>query len=120
MNYPYHYRDFSLGAAEALLAAGEQGKYWEMHDMLLEISPDLSREQILAAAGKLGLDMETLKADLEGMRHKAAVDADVELAKKLDFYNTPTFVINGRVVIGNRPYKYLKKIVDEEIEGVGK
>ena len=66
-NYPYHYRDFSFGAAEALLAAGDQGKYWEMHDLLLSISPDLSKEQILAAAGSLGLDMETFRSDLETM-----------------------------------------------------
>lgn len=119
VNYPYHYRDFSYGAAAALLSAGEQGRYWEMHDLLLEISPDLSKQEILAAAEKLDIDGEALRQDLESMRHKARIDADVALAKKLDFYNTPTFVINGRVVIGNRPYKYLKKIIDEELLSVG-
>ena len=91
-----------------------------MHDLLLEISPDLSKEQILAAAERLDLDMKALRADLEGMRHKAEIDADVALAQKLDFYNTPTFVINGRVVIGNRPYSYLKKIIQEELKSAGK
>ena len=35
-NYPYKYRDYSHIAAEAALAAGDQGKYWEMHDMLIK------------------------------------------------------------------------------------
>ena len=120
VNYPYHYRDFSYGAAEALLTAGEQGKFWEMHDLLLEKSPDLAPAQLVEYGRMLGLDTRVLKKNIYEMPHKAEIDADVELAKKLDFYNTPTFVINGRVVIGNRPYKYLKKIVEEELASVGK
>jgi protein-disulfide isomerase len=34
----------------------------------------------------------------------------------LDLYNTPTIFINGRKVIGNRPYEYIKKIIDEELQ----
>jgi protein-disulfide isomerase len=120
VNYPYHYRDYSFGAAEALLSAGEQGKYWEMHDLLLEKSPDLSPARLVEYAEQLGLDMVTFKKNLDDMKHKEEIDADVQLAKDLDFYNTPTFIINGRVVIGNRPYKYLEKIVEEELKRVGK
>ena len=57
INYPYHYRDYSFGAAEALLTAGEQGKYWEMHDLLLEKSPDLSPEH-LVEYGKHLMDIQ--------------------------------------------------------------
>jgi len=91
-----------------------------MHDLLLEMSPDLNTDQLLSYAAKLGLYTDADRKGLEGRRHKAAIDADVKLAKDLDFYNTPTFVINGRVVIGNRPYAYLKKIVEEELESAGK
>ena len=120
VNYPYHYRDYSFGAAEALLTAGEQGKYWEMHDLLLEKSPDLAPAQLVEYGKQLGLDEAALKENLFAMPHKSEIDADVKLAQDLDFYNTPTFVINGRVVIGNRPYSYLKKIIDEEIASAGK
>jgi protein-disulfide isomerase len=120
VNYPYHYRDYSFGAAEALLSAGEQGKYWEMHDLLMEKSPDLSPARLVEYAAQLDLDMVTFKKNLDDMKHKEEIDADVQLAKDLDFYNTPTFIINGRVVIGNRPYKYLEKIVEEELKRVGK
>jgi predicted DsbA family dithiol-disulfide isomerase len=89
-----------------------------MHDLLLEKSPDLSKEQLLGYAAEVGLDTNAFKKDLEGMSHKTEIEADVKLAKELDFYNTPTFVINGRVVIGNRPYAYMKKVVEEELQRV--
>ena len=120
VNYPYKYRDFSFGAAEALLAAGDQGKYWEMHDRLLEQSPDLDRESLIALAGEVGLDMKKFTEDLDAMKHRTQIDADVKLAHDLDFYNTPTFLVNGRTVVGNVPYKYLKKTVMKELESVEK
>lgn len=115
-NYPYKYRDYSHIAAEAALAAGDQGKYWEMHDLLIERSPKLDRESLIKYAKELGLDMKRFISDLDSMKHKAIIERDKELAVSLDLYNTPTFFINGRKVIGNRPYEYIKKIVDEELK----
>ena len=107
-------------AAEATRCANDQGKYWEMHDKLIENSPDLDHGHLVKYANEIGLDMNRFVSDLDGMKHKEQIEKDVELATALDFYNTPTFVINGRVVIGNRPYKYLKKIVEEELANAGK
>ena len=115
-NYPYKYRDYSHIAAEASLAAGDQGKYWEMHDMLLERSPKLDRESLILYGEELGLDMEKFVSDLDSMKHKELIEQDKELAFSLDLYNTPTYFINGRKVIGNRPYAYLKKIIEEELQ----
>lgn len=120
VNYPYKYRDYSFGAAEALLTAGDQGKYWEMHDRLLDRSPDLGRDSLIGLAGEIGLDVKKFTASLDAMEHRAQIDADVKLAHDLDFYNTPTFLVNGRTVVGNVPYKYLKKIVKKEMESVDK
>jgi protein-disulfide isomerase len=115
-NYPYKYRDYSHIAAEALLAAGDQGKYWEMHDLLLARSPRLDRDSLIGYAGELGLDVQRFTADLDSMKHKDLIERDKKLAESLDLYNTPTFFINGRKVIGNRPYAYLEKIIKEELE----
>jgi protein-disulfide isomerase len=114
-NYPYKYRDYSHIAAEASLAAGDQGKYWEMHDMLLARSPRLDRNSLIQYGEELGLDMNRYVSDLDSMKHKELIEQDKELAFSLDLYNTPTYFINGRKVIGNRPYVYLKKIIDEEL-----
>ena len=115
-NYPYKYRDYSHIAAEASLAAGDQGKYWEMHDMLLANSPRLDRTSLIQYGEDLGLDMNRYISDLDTMKHKELIERDKELAFSLDLYNTPTYFINGRKVIGNRPYAYLKKIIEEELQ----
>ncbi len=115
-NYPYKYRDFSRIAAEASLAAREQGKYWEMHDLLIKRSPKLDRTSLISYAKELGLDVKKFTDALDTQKFKNDIDRDLELARKLDLYNTPTFYINGRQVVGERPFEYLKKIIDEELK----
>ena len=119
-NYPYRYRDYSHLAAESLLAAGDQGKYWEMHDIMIKNSPTLDRESLIRYAGELKLDVKRFTSDLDSMKHKKQIEEDGNLAIAMDLYNTPTFFINGRKVIGNRPYEYLKKIIEEELAYVKK
>ncbi len=114
-NYPYIYRDYSHMAAEASLDARDQGKYWEMHDLLLTRSPKLDRSSLISYARELGLDVKKFTEALDGKRHAAEIERDKKLAVDLDLYNTPTFFINGRRVIGERPFGYLKKIIDEEL-----
>ena len=119
-NYPYKYRDFSHIAAEASLAAGDQGKYWEMHDLLLKNSPKLDRESLLRYAKELGLDLKLFTASLDGKKHAAEIERDKQLAFDMDLYSTPTYFINGRKVVGNRPYEYLKQVIEEELKNVKK
>ena len=119
-NYPYKYRDYSHMAAEASLAAGDQGKYWEMHDMLLKNSPKLDRESLMKYARDIGMDMKVFRDNLDTMKHSALIERDKKLALSLDLYNTPTFFINGRKVIGDVPYEYLRKIVEEELKNAKK
>lgn len=118
--YPYKYRDYSHIAAEALLAAGDQGKYWEMHDLLLANAPKLDRDSLIQYAEQLNLDKARFTKDLDTMAHKEKIEQDKALAIKLDLYNTPSYFINGRKIIGNRSYEYLKGIIEEELRNVGK
>ena len=115
-NYPYKYRDYSRIAAEASLAAQEQGKYWEMHDLLIKRSPKLDRQSLINYARELGLDVAKFTASIDSQKHKAEIDRDLKLATEMDLYNTPTFYINGRQVVGERPFEYFKKIIDEELK----
>lgn len=115
-NYPYKYRDYSHIAAEAALAAMDQGKFCEMHRLLLKKSPQLDRKSLMEYAKETGLDIKKFADSLDTMKHTKLIERDKKLAVDMDLYNTPTFFINGRKVIGNRPYEYLKKIVDEELK----
>ncbi len=114
-NYPYIYRDYSYLAAEASLAARDQGKYWEMHDLLLKSSPKLDRDSLVKYARELGLDVQKFTEAVDGNKHLAEIERDEKLAVDMDLFNTPTFFINGRKVIGERPFTYFKKIIDEEL-----
>ena len=115
-NNPYKYRDYSHIAAEASLAAADQGKYWEMHDLLLKQSPKLDRNNLINYAKELGLDVDRFTDSIDKMRHSAIIEQDKKLAISLDLYNTPTFFINGRKVVGDVPYEHLKKVIEEELK----
>lgn len=119
-NYPYRYRDYSRIAAEASLAARVQGKYWEMHDLLIKRSPKLDRESLIGYAKELGLDVKKFTEALDTQKFKKEIDADLKMATDMDLYNTPTFYINGRQVVGDRPFAYFKKIIDEELKNSGR
>lgn len=117
-HYPYKYSDYSHIAAEAALASLEQGKFWEMHHLLLKKSPRLDRDSLIKYAKETGLDLKAFTDSIDRMKHSAVIERDKKLAIEMDLYNTPTFFINGRKVVGNRPYEYLKKIVEEELKNV--
>lgn len=119
-NYPYKYRDFSKIAAEATLAARDQGKYWEMHDLLLAHSPKLDRASLIAYAGELQLDVKKFSESIDGGKHAQEIDRDLKFAESIDLYNTPTLYINGRQVVGERPFEFFKKIIDEELTAAGR
>jgi protein-disulfide isomerase len=119
-NYPYKYRDFARIAAEASLAARDQGKYWEMHDILLTSSPKLDRASLIAYAGELGLDVQKFTESIDRSKHAQEIDGDIKVAESIDLYNTPTFYINGKQVVGERPFDYFKKIIDEQLTETGR
>jgi Na+/H+ antiporter NhaA len=83
-------------AAEAAEAATAQGAFWEMHDLLLENQDALEPNDLIAYAGRLGLDVERFEADLREHSGASRVAEDVEGADLSGVSGTPTFFINGR------------------------
>jgi len=116
---PYRYRDYSRIAAEASLAARDQGKFREMHLLLLDRSPKLDRASLIRCAQDLKLDIPRFTKDLDTMRHKKEIDRDVKLGEALDLYNTPTIFINGIKLLGDRPIEAYKAVIDGELKAAG-
>ncbi len=114
--YPYKYRDFAFISSESVLAANEQGKFWQMHELLLKRSPKLDKESLISYAQEIGLDVARFKEALDKKSFAPLVERDLSLARSLDLYNTPTLFINGIKVVGNRPYEYYKKIIEQELK----
>jgi predicted DsbA family dithiol-disulfide isomerase len=113
--YPYRYRHFSYLAAQAAEAAKAQGKFWAMHDIMLE-TKKLDRESLIQHAKTIGLDVPRFTKDLDSEKYRERVEQDVALARSLDFYQTPTFVINGRVLVGDRPIEKFREYIDEALK----
>jgi Na+/H+ antiporter NhaA len=83
-------------AAEAAEAAGAQGKFWEMHDLLFAGEPTLHTNDLVRDAWTLGLDVERFERDLRTGRFATRVARDVASAEAAGVSGTPTFFIDGR------------------------
>ncbi|HEX5567620.1 MAG TPA: Na+/H+ antiporter NhaA, partial [Streptomyces sp.] len=83
-------------AARAAVAAGAQGRFWQMHDLLFTHHDQLEFEDIAGYAAGLGLDVETFLRDLDDDRTADRVRADVASAEASGARGTPTFFIGGR------------------------
>jgi protein-disulfide isomerase len=91
---PFHSK--AKGAAIAAEAAGAQGKFWEMHDLLFKNANSLNRETYVKHAKALGIDIERFKKDLDNPKLAARVQRDMKEADANRMPGTPTFFINGR------------------------
>lgn len=92
--HPFPYSDFGFTIAEALEAAGEQGKFWELHRAVIEKAPE-DEEGLRALAEGVGLDMSALNEALEKGTYRARVEASVQAAKALGVKEVSLFV-NGK------------------------
>jgi protein-disulfide isomerase len=107
-------------AAEASLAAREQGKFWEMYDVLFKNYRQLSRTNILAMAKGIGLDMDKFQSDLDSGKYKAVVEKDLADGEAAGVYGTPAFYINGKQYNGEVTLAALKPILAAELKGENK
>jgi Na+/H+ antiporter NhaA len=98
-------------AAEVAEAAGAQGAFWEMHDLLLANQENLQPKDLIGYAEQLGLDTDRLHDDVK--RHVAAarVAQDVESADTSGVSGTPTFFVNGQRHYGAYDVETLKQAI---------
>ena len=137
----YYFKDFPLAfhphsriTAEAAECAGEQGKYWEMHDKLFEgnlsgyrernLDKYLGKEAIERYAKEIGLDLEEFRKCLEEGRYSKEVEEDFEEGTELGVSGTPTFFIvlpdgTSYMVVGAWPYDRFKEIIEDALSNAG-
>ncbi len=102
-------------AARAAVAAGKQGKFWEMHDELYKNQRNLSPETMKGIAEKIGLDTKKWEADMNSDEVKKQVDAELALGQSVNVRGTPSLYINGKVA-QNRSVDGLKAQVEAELK----
>jgi len=102
----------ALLAHEAALAAGAQGKFWEMHDTLFENQTHLTRADLLGYAKSLGLDLAAFERALDNHTYRPIVERDLAEAAGLGVSTTPTFFVNGRRLVGPQGYASLGAVIE--------
>tara|TARA_B100000745_G_scaffold295539_1_gene239762 strand:+ start:266 stop:1006 length:741 start_codon:yes stop_codon:yes gene_type:complete len=110
-----------MTSALAVEAAGKQGKYWEMHDILFEQQKNWGEQSspnpaiFERYAEQLDLNMEQFKQDVDSQAVKDRVVKDRNLANQLGVNATPTFFLNGEKIQNPRGYEAFKSLIDKAL-----
>jgi protein-disulfide isomerase len=121
---PLDFHPNAMRAAQAARCANEQGKYWELRDVMGANPNNLDMEGIARFAGDLKMDVNALRTCVTSDKYKNAVQADAAEAMKAGANGTPTFVVgkstpdgvDGELVIGALPYA----MFDEKLKSIEK
>lgn len=124
------YKHFPLGqhknakpAAFAAEAAGLQGKFWEMHDTILEnqgvwADSQNAKEIFVEYARNLDLDKDKFLEDFDSPSVKAKVNSDYQSGVSLGVAGTPSFFLNGVNLESSRSYEEFRRILEEAVSKV--
>jgi protein-disulfide isomerase len=117
------YRDFPLPfhphaakAAEAARCAGDQSKYWQMHEKLFANQKALEPDALKRYAKDLGLDAAKFDKCLDGGEKAKAVADDRKAGEEVGVTGTPAFFINGVLVSGAQPLEAFTQVIDAELK----
>jgi protein-disulfide isomerase len=106
-------------AAEAAHCAGEQGKFWEFHDLLFDKQDTIPTANFAEHAKTLGLEVSSFQTCLDGRKYQEKVERNYAAGVKAGVSGTPAFFINGRLLSGAQPLEAFKAVIDEELERLG-
>lgn len=118
-HFPNHFN--SVLAANAVEAAGEQSRYWEMHNKLFENQKAWGEKRtpqtdlFISYAEELGLDVDKFKQALESNKFTEKINKDKQEGISIGVDATPTFYINSVKVVGVLPYDQFKEKIDTEL-----
>jgi len=116
------YRDFPLGfhanaqkAAEAAECAGDQGKYFDMHDKLFEQGVSGGTISFKQYAKDIGLNTKDFDACLDTGKYADEVKKDFSDGQSAGVSGTPTFYINGQQLVGAQPFEAFQQVIEQEL-----
>jgi protein-disulfide isomerase len=102
-------------AAEAARCAGDQGKFWEYHDILYTNSPKAGIDELKSYAKEVGINAASFEQCFTSGKYKGLVQKDLSEGAQLGLTGTPTFFINGREMSGAQAVEAFAAVIDEEL-----
>lgn len=103
-------------AAEAARCAAADGRYWPYHDRLFAEQPRFAEDRLITFAVELGLDREAFTRCVSERRFARDVEADVAQSRALGVTRIPTFLINGRTLVGAHAVDAFRTVIDEALK----
>jgi protein-disulfide isomerase len=121
------YRDFPLSsihpqaekAAEAGQCAQEQGKFWELHDLMFENQGALMVDDLKGYAQEAGLDAATFSDCLDSGKTAQEIQRDYQDGQVAGVTGTPGFLVNGVLVVGAQPFSVFQQVLDQLLAAGG-
>ena len=115
----------SARAAEAAYCAGDQGKFWEMHDLLYtnqgaENAGAFRDDRLRAFGETLGLDTSKYNDCFNNGKNRSKVTKDGTDARAANITSTPSFLINGELIQGAQPFATFQQKIDAALAAAGK
>ena len=114
-HFPLPMHSFARKAAVAALAAGKQGKFWEIHEKLFANQKDLSDAKVEATVKEIGLNMEKFNQDLKDPAIASLIDRDMSDGRAIGVQGTPTIFVNGRL-FNQRNLQGFQQAIEAELK----
>lgn len=114
-DFPLSFHEQAIPAAIAANCAGTQGKYWEIHDLMMANQQSLSETDLVGYATKVGVDQASWQSCRQDPAQRAEVMADFEAGQAVGVTGTPAFFVNGIMLSGAMPYDLFAQIIDQEL-----
>lgn len=121
-DYPLSFHPMANASAQAAQCAGDQNKYWEMHDKIFGEQDKLGQgtvtytvQDLKKWAGQIGLNQSKFNQCLDSEKYKDEVAKDFADGSAAGVSGTPTVYVNGRQLVGAQPFTTFKAIIDEEL-----
>lgn len=98
------------------MCAGEQGKFWPLHDLMFERQRDLFggdiRQSLQTLAGEIGLDLEPFTTCLDEQRYAEVISGLDEQRRQAGIRTRPTFDINGQLLVGAQGFEAFQNVIE--------
>ncbi len=114
--FPLPQHEHAIPAAQASLAAKNQGKFWEYHDTLFEHQTNLKAEDFITYAKSIGLDAEKFAEDLNASTTAETVQRDRADGNALGIRSTPTLFINNTQYTGKYSLNDISAVIESELK----
>lgn len=119
-HFPLSFHKEAHLASQGSECAGDQGSFWEFHDLLFANQQALQPADLMSYAAQLKLDEQAFDACIKGGTKAGKVDADMAAGELIGMNGTPGFYINGIPLTGAVPFENFKTVIDEELARLAK